>query len=762
MRMDYTGPAKMPIPGTVPGSVLEYALRYAKLGWAVVPLWGISNNRCQCGRENCPSAGKHPHSQLVPHGVHDASKDESRMRDWFTRAPTANVGIATGEASGFIVLDVDPRNGGDTTLEQLQETHGKLPDTAMAITGGGGYHYLFAYTGERVRSPGRGIDVKSSGGLIVVEPSMHLSGTAYSWEGSADPLEGQGIVLPPAWLKDTTPQRAGSGGVVIGGTGYIDKRRLSDLQDALLHLDADDYHTWIQVGQALHSAESHDAFVLWDTWSRNSSKYQPGICEQKWRTFKIGGGLNIESIFTWAQDRGWQNPARVAAVPVEQAAPLPKLPQLDNVPSELLALPGVLGDIVRLANETAPQPQPQFAVQAALALGATVLGRHVRTTRNNWPSMYFVNVGKSSSGKEHARTIIQHALSAANLGHLIGPEGYSSASSVVSALLHQPSHVALIDELGALLGSANSEGNFHRREAVTSLISAWGQLGGEMRPRAYSTLSAGAQARKEMAALVVKHPALSLLGMTTPKTFYGSLGESAIEGGFLNRFVVVESHLPRQVAQPAGEITIPGSFVEWCSAARAGVGSGNLSGVELGADMPPLPRVVAFDACAERSFAAYAADCVAAMEALEDEGLAELEGRSNEKALRLSLILAMSEDPMGPIIRQRHADWAIAYVRHYTQQMIEAVRRNMHGTKFAEWRQVVLDCIMGGGEKGRTERELAKYSRLFAGLDLRQRRSILDALAQDGVIQLVEFPSPRGSKRVAWRPMDWEADDGEE
>ncbi|MDO4709074.1 MAG: bifunctional DNA primase/polymerase [Pseudomonadota bacterium] len=741
----------------MPGSVLDYAIKYARLGWAVVPLWGISNGRCQCGKADCPSAGKHPHSQLAPRGVHDASREESRIRDWFNRAPDANIGIATGEPSGFIAVDVDPRNGGDTTLEQLQEINGRLPDTAMAITGGGGSHYLLRFAGERVRSPGKGIDIKSTGGLIVVEPSRHISGEGYTWEGSSDPLDGQAIAPIPSWMVEPAP-RIGAGPSISGG-GYLSPQRLADLHDALLHIPADDYHVWIQVGQALHSTEAPEAFNLWDTWSRNSDKYKPGQCLLKWGSFRAGGGVHVESIFTWAQDRGWQNPARVVAVPVEQAAPLPKLPQLDNVPSELLALPGVLGDIVRLANETAPQPQPQFAVQAALALGATVLGRHVRTTRNNWPSMYFVNVGKSSSGKEHARTIIQHALSAANLGHLIGPEGYSSASSVVSALLHQPSHVALIDELGALLGSANSEGNFHRREAVTSLISAWGQLGGEMRPRAYSTLSAGAQARKEMAALVVKHPALSLLGMTTPKTFYGSLGESAIEGGFLNRFIVVESHLPRQVAQPAGEITIPGSFVEWCSAARAGVGNGNLSGVELGADMPPLPRVVSFDAGAESSFAAYAADCVAAMEALEDEGLAELEGRSNEKALRLSLILAMSEDPMGPIIRQRHADWAIAYVRHYTQQMIEAVRRNMHGTKFAEWRQVVLDCIMAGGERGKTEREIARHCRLFAGLEPRQRRSILDSLAQDGLTQLVEFPTTRGKKRQAWRPMEWEVDD---
>jgi len=747
------------LPGVAPGSRADYALRYAAIGWAVLPLYGIAaNGRCQCGKTDCSSPGKHPMRELVPHGVHGASKDPTQLREWFTRATTANIGIAMGEPSGVVALDIDPRNGGDGLLDQLTTTHGALPDTAMALTGGGGQHYLFRYTGERVRSPGKGIDVKSTGGLIVVEPSMHASGTAYTWEASSDPLQGQPIATAPAWMLDTAPRAVNGNTPAIRSTGFLSPQRLADLQNALGYLDADDYQTWIAAGQALHSTEAPAAFALWDTWSRNSDKYRPGECDTRWRTFSAAGGLHVESIFAWARDSGWSGISTPVAVPAAEAAPTRAPATAPDVPPELLGLPGALGEVVRLANRTAPQPQPQFAVQAALALGATVIGRHARTTLNNYASLYFVNIGKSASGKEHSRTVIDTVLGAANLSHLIGPAGYSSASAVMSALLHQPSHIAIIDELGALLGTSAAEGNFHRREAINALVSAWGLLHGTLRPQAFSTMTASAQARAEMAKQIVQRPALTLLGMTTPRTFYASLGESAIEGGFLNRFIIVESHAPRSMPATAADLTVPGSIIEWCHAARD-AGGGNLSNVDLSADMTPLPRVVDFDAHASRAFDVYGAACVTAMDALDSEGLAELEGRSREKALRLALILALSDNPTSPMIRAHHAEWAITYVRHYTAQMIDAVRKHMHSSRFAEWRRVALDCIIAGGERGRTEREMVQYSRLFAGLDLRQRRMVLDALAQDGAAQLVEFTSARGKKRQAWRALAPEVDE---
>lgn len=738
---------------------LDYALKYAALGWAVLPLYSLTAGVCTCGDTACKSPGKHPHRELVPHGVHDASRDADRIRDWFTRVPNANIGIATGAASGFDALDVDPRNGGDDTLADAERQHGKLPDTALQLTGGGGYHYLFAHDPDaRLRSPGRGIDIKSTGGYIVAEPSSHVSGGTYAWEGSADPTEGHPIASAPEWLRTQAPSR--SAPAAAGGVGYLPPQRIADLRAALAHLDAEPYAQWIAVGQALHSTEAPEAFEIWDTWSQGAANYD-GSTATKWRTFNAGGPLHVESIFVWARDAGWDGTAPQVAVPVESIRhyEAPSASALDT-PSQLLQLPGALGTFVDLCNRTAPKPQPQFAVQAALAFAQVVMGRRYRTARNNWPGMYFVNVGKSASGKEHARTVIDAVLTEAGIGHLVGPSGYTSDSAVFSALYHQPAHLTVIDELGELLNNAKAQGNFHKRSALKALTEVWGLMGGALRPQGYSTMGLRPEQRAEMAARCVHRPSLTMLGMTTPKTFYDSLTEAAIEGGFLNRLLIVESTIGRQLSRECDPLDVPDSLVEWCRAVREGQG-GNLSGLDMPADTVPVPRVVDFMPEARAAFRAYEAEVLAAMDRLEAEGLSEMEGRSVEKALRIALSLAVSDNVALPFIRLEHAEWAIAYVRYYTNQTIEAVRTHLTGSLFGQWCSATLEAIRKGGARGRTERELAKFCRPFAGLEPRQRAAVLKALADDGLaarVNLGQGPSGRGRERTAWVAIKGEED----
>lgn len=178
---------------------LKAAIAYSqRLNWAVFPLHSIAEGRCTCGKP-CSSPGKHPRTA---NGFKGASMDIDVITKWFTMWPASNIGIATGEASGFWVLDVD-RHGanGFDSLEQLTDKYGKLPDTVEAITGGNGSHLLFKYRegiGNRTDLL-PGIDTRGQGGFIVVAPSNHLSGNAYQWELSSHPLDTE-VAEAPQWL----------------------------------------------------------------------------------------------------------------------------------------------------------------------------------------------------------------------------------------------------------------------------------------------------------------------------------------------------------------------------------------------------------------------------------------------------------------------------------------------------------------------------------------------------------------------------------
>ena len=103
----------------------DAALFYARAGWPVFPL-----------------AGKIPYEGM--HGHRDATTDRAQSQTWWSEHPKANIGLATGNNAGILVLDMDVPKG-YFGLKELQEHYGKLPPTRTGHTAGGGLHYYFQY-----------------------------------------------------------------------------------------------------------------------------------------------------------------------------------------------------------------------------------------------------------------------------------------------------------------------------------------------------------------------------------------------------------------------------------------------------------------------------------------------------------------------------------------------------------------------------------------------------------------------------------------
>jgi hypothetical protein len=161
---------------------LHTAWSLSEAGWQLYPVYAVDDGGvCNCSRGTaCTDPGKHP---TTPHGFNDASSDPERIADMFARWPGDNVGHKSGRASGTVIIDVDPRDGGMETLGRLQAEHGYLPPTRLHATGGGGFHYVLGYP-EGVkelpsRTIGPGVEVKADGAGVVLPPSIHASGERY-------------------------------------------------------------------------------------------------------------------------------------------------------------------------------------------------------------------------------------------------------------------------------------------------------------------------------------------------------------------------------------------------------------------------------------------------------------------------------------------------------------------------------------------------------------------------------------------------------
>lgn len=130
-----------------------------------------------------------------------------KVKEWqnYSGAVAANLdnlGVVTGEASGIVVLDIDPRHGGWESLSELEKTHGSLPETLRSITANGGAHFFFAHPKSRPVRNGTaiydkpGVDIRGDGGYVVVPPSLLSDNKQYVWDVGS-PME---LASLPDWL----------------------------------------------------------------------------------------------------------------------------------------------------------------------------------------------------------------------------------------------------------------------------------------------------------------------------------------------------------------------------------------------------------------------------------------------------------------------------------------------------------------------------------------------------------------------------------
>lgn len=192
-------------------SKAEAALFYTSLGWALLPLHNIMQGKCSCGISDCRSPGKHPR---LAHGVKEASNDPEQVKTWWEQWPDANIGIAAGNASGILLLDVDGEEG----IEVIKKKEVSLIDETLPVikTGSGkGYHFYFkpfldeTPNGVRIAP---GLDIRGDNGYGILPPSDHISGEKYEWVTSPE------ATMPeaPQWLKQLiTQEKAGTGKTIV-------------------------------------------------------------------------------------------------------------------------------------------------------------------------------------------------------------------------------------------------------------------------------------------------------------------------------------------------------------------------------------------------------------------------------------------------------------------------------------------------------------------------------------------------------------------
>ncbi len=207
-------------PPPLPAPLVDYALAYATGGWKVFPCCApVPGGGCNVRHHTTTTVDEqtgqrvehpcaHPGKSPIPANGHNAATtDRARIRRWWTEHPDANIGLHCG-ASCIVVLDADaPRPGKSddglssllTLFEVVAAANGTTaedlePVGAHVVTPSGGLHYYYRLPevmrdrGWEVKSRNGaftghpGVDVKSTGGYVILPPSLHHTGARYLWD----------------------------------------------------------------------------------------------------------------------------------------------------------------------------------------------------------------------------------------------------------------------------------------------------------------------------------------------------------------------------------------------------------------------------------------------------------------------------------------------------------------------------------------------------------------------------------------------------
>lgn len=185
----------------------ESALKLLQLGFSVIPLGEISRDK------NNKKVIIYPY----PWKKYQTEKaTESEVKSW--KAP--NIGIVTGEVSGLLVLDCDEYK--PSFDKELMRSF-RLPITPVQETAGGGKQYFFRLPrGVQIRNsvsighPDSGIDIRASGGMVIVAPSKTSYGE-YSW-----------LVDPESTPLADIPEKLLDMLIISAGPVSKKKRKLTD------------------------------------------------------------------------------------------------------------------------------------------------------------------------------------------------------------------------------------------------------------------------------------------------------------------------------------------------------------------------------------------------------------------------------------------------------------------------------------------------------------------------------------------------------
>lgn len=350
--------------------------------------------------------------------------------------------------------------------------------------------------------------------------------------------------------------------------------------------------------------------------------------------------------------------------------------------------PGLVGEIADYIYSSAVRPVREIALAGALALVAGICGRSYNISGTGL-NLYIILLAATGSGKEGAGRGIDNLLAAVKStvpasDMFIGPSAFASGQALVRVLNDKPCFVSVLGEFGLLLQQmCDVRANAALVMLKKVLLDIFAKSGHNqiLRPSVYADVEKNTK--------LIQAPNVSILGESTPDTFFGGLDSSHIAEGLIPRFSVIQYNgkrpkRNRNANNPPNQILVT-KFTDLLNIALTTYSNHACAHVQMTREATEL--LDNFDTLCDNKINSSGSD-------VEHQ----LWNRAHLKALKVAAVIAVGCEPYAPVVNEKHARWAIEFVQSDVSVMVGKFKKGDVGSgeskQEADVRRAVEDYLM--------------------------------------------------------------------
>jgi len=685
---------------------------------------------------------------------------EEEIETWDNR----NYGVLCGR-NDLIVIDADS----DSSCDWVR-TH--LPPTPMMVKTQRGYHFYYRCA-QKLRdkksiNPDLPMDIKASG-YVVGPGCMRVDGMGMPFVGyqlTSSGVEPALEYLP--YLEDEDVILIGKACKQTIGESYLEVHSTHPYR-CTAHSVPETYDYCFPAGEGsryeacrgvLHFAIRVDELSYkevtkrLESWDRGNSV---PFGKRNWK-YQLDWYWKRNKDLVTSDGYG----ARHRPKPVAIITPKPPMRKWD-LPELCQEVPGVLQEYVTHYMDSAPIPHLDMAVFAAIGYGSAISSRRYSTITGIYSSLYMCTIAGTGCGKNHAIILTEKVLDAADCPHLIGPSGYSSAGGLLTTLKNSPNHIAFIDEFGDEVAGLKGRRNPVALALWAALRKLYSSCDSTYSPSAYSREGKAGKGTDEYCR--IHNPGVTIFGLTTQAQLMSALSSAEVENGTLNRFIFNVNEAPRikpKMEQLMGnKKPLPMGLIEWTKeVARVREQLTEVSEDKDGnqvvkealrSGLPPASPVITV----------YSPEAQALIDGSPDlQSNEELFARYMENAHRLMLILAVSTNPINPVISSKHVRWAFTYLEHLYLRFADVFGTQHANTEHEEKLNFAYNVLRKESvdSHGKPEGGCAGMSKSRWGLRMkrypkREREQLIAQLLEHGMVVFGKEPGQSRKSRFYIREL---------